>query len=394
MNPNFSYAKTLPTHKMNRLLPSTTESLEATNVKILEQTEVLIWSHYRDAVMKLENRHKALMNDLIDEKMLIKQKLQQSLEHQLKHLSQLKLSLLYEKQEKQRYEKQQQIIASHEQSVKSESSIETNTYDDLEKQNDIAWNKCHTIAMDCSNGSIDNTNGIQANTIGIPVAVKNEAAIETVENDTTMNILNNKAISSINSIADFDINKTEVRMKEKINNYVTKIKKTKNGCGMKFKCTYNDCNKKFKRLPPLQDHIARKHIDEKPFKCNRCDKCFVLRRLLNAHENYHSSKDSKRHVQKHTGKKEFKCQYNGCDKSFKQKINLIVHQRTHTGERPFQCQHDGCTKSFRTKAQLVVHQRTHTGEKPFKCDMCSKKFTQSANLRAHKTSLHGKFKGS
>ena len=52
------------------------------------------------------------MNDLIDEKMLIKQKLQQSLEHQLKHLSQLKLSLLYEKQEKQRYEKQQQIIAS------------------------------------------------------------------------------------------------------------------------------------------------------------------------------------------------------------------------------------------------------------------------------------------
>ena len=59
---------------MNELLTN------AINAKALEQTEVSIWSNYQDAVMKLENRYKALMNDLIDEKMLIKQKLQQHCE--------------------------------------------------------------------------------------------------------------------------------------------------------------------------------------------------------------------------------------------------------------------------------------------------------------------------
>ncbi len=62
-----------------------------------------------------------------------------------------------------------------------------------------------------------------------------------------------------------------------------------------------------------------------------------------------------------SGKREFHCKVNGCDKSFYTAQRLTVHQRTHTGEKPFVCQEKDCCKSFTTAGNLKNHMRIHTG---------------------------------
>ena len=178
----------------------------------------------------------------------------------------------------------------------------------------------------------------------------------------------NVDINSDSCTPKFDINKTEERMLKQIGNHITKIAKTKNG--EKYQCI--DCKKNFKRLDHGEAHVARKHINEKPFECNECDKCFVLWRMLRKHKNIHSTK--------------YQC--NTCGKKFSQKVNLRDHERIHTGEKPFKCDYDECGKTFSQQGSLAKHKRIHTGEKPFECDACHKKFNWSYSLKNHKAAIH------
>ncbi|CAM4524665.1 unnamed protein product [Lepidochelys olivacea] len=50
-----------------------------------------------------------------------------------------------------------------------------------------------------------------------------------------------------------------------------------------------------------------------------------------------------------------------CRKSFRLKINLIIHQRSHANKGPYECPE--CEISFTSKQHLALHQRIHKGER-------------------------------
>nr|XP_054920584.1 zinc finger protein ZFP2-like [Dermacentor andersoni] len=137
----------------------------------------------------------------------------------------------------------------------------------------------------------------------------------------------------------------------------------RNRTGKKRKC--ETCGKEFHRAYDLTHH--RTHTDERPYKCQVCEKSF------------RHSCHLKIHNRTHTDERPHKCQI--CAKSFRQSSHLDNHRRTHTDERPYKCQI--CNKSFRQSNHLDNHKRVHTGEKPYICKTCSKSYTQLATLRTH-----------
>ncbi|XP_063532756.1 uncharacterized protein LOC134743275 [Cydia strobilella] len=90
------------------------------------------------------------------------------------------------------------------------------------------------------------------------------------------------------------------------------------------------------------------------------------------------------HVRAHTKAKPFACTISGCRKAFNTLYRLRAHQRLHSGDT-FNCQAEGCTKFFTTHSDLKKHIRTHTQERPYKCarEGCGKSFTASHHLKAH-----------
>lgn len=92
-----------------------------------------------------------------------------------------------------------------------------------------------------------------------------------------------------------------------------------------------------------------------------------------------------------------------CNKGFKDKSLLVRHKRTHGKERPFSCAH--CNKVFLSKSELRRHLTVHSGvsyitvftqwsikfvsslvfsdEKPFACEYCQTLFRRKDNLNRH-----------
>lgn len=120
--------------------------------------------------------------------------------------------------------------------------------------------------------------------------------------------------------------------------------------------TYNCelCPKTFDRKEYYRRHYRRAHIDDQGsskkqsiFQCDFCGKIST------------SQDDYDEHQKEHDGEPRFKCRK--CEKIFASKEEARKHlAENHTVEdKPFSC--ETCSKCFKNRYQLILHNRTHTG---------------------------------
>ncbi|KAL0853015.1 hypothetical protein ABMA27_012796 [Loxostege sticticalis] len=134
------------------------------------------------------------------------------------------------------------------------------------------------------------------------------------------------------------------------------------------------CNEPFRSYYQRNQHLVKVHNSEAQYKCNVCNKAYILKSLLM----YHIKKS---HLM------ERNCQCTECGFRFFSKKALKAHMVKHTGERIFAC--EVCHKSYARKYTLREHMRIHNNDRRFKCEVCGMTFVQKCSLKSHLLSNHG-----
>ena len=141
-----------------------------------------------------------------------------------------------------------------------------------------------------------------------------------------------------------------------------------------FICHRKDCNKTFKTKKLLNCYLLT-HSSVKRFCCDKCEKRFKTQKVLQNHYLFHT------HI------RPFNCPQKDCNKTFKQKRDLLTHQIIHS-EKPFKC--EDCKKLFKDENSLNSDKCLHSKQRPFKCDFedCDKGFKMKYYLENHKKQVH------
>jgi KRAB domain-containing zinc finger protein len=151
----------------------------------------------------------------------------------------------------------------------------------------------------------------------------------------------------------------------------------------RFKCSLcpEDAPKDFPCFEAMQLHKVREHGVEK-FKCRLCGKGFPYSSQLKIHERSHFGMDR--------SKKPKVCPH--CFKDFSCSANMRRHVLiVHNQIRRFECPFEGCNASFGQKSQQIVHYRSqHSGEKPLVCSEagCEARFSDPSVLYRHMRNVH------
>lgn len=128
------------------------------------------------------------------------------------------------------------------------------------------------------------------------------------------------------------------------------------------------CPKTFRISIGLRRHIRETHLQIRKYQCDICDRRFTNQRNVNEHRRLH------------TEERPYKCET--CNKLFKQQASLFIHRRIHQTSFRFRCPH--CSMGFNAKTPMNLHIATHTGEKPHTCDICERQFRVRHEMNKHK----------
>ncbi|CAG4958862.1 unnamed protein product [Colias eurytheme] len=135
------------------------------------------------------------------------------------------------------------------------------------------------------------------------------------------------------------------------------------------------CDKTFNSYYQRNRHMFDEHnIAAATYKCNVCDKSFILKSKLTSH------------IKKvHLMERNHICP--DCGQGFFIKQSLDEHMVKHSGERVFNC--TVCHKSYARKKTLREHMRIHNNDRRFKCGVCGYAFVQKCSMKSHMLSNHG-----
>jgi len=141
-----------------------------------------------------------------------------------------------------------------------------------------------------------------------------------------------------------------------------------------------NCGKEFISSDLYEKHI-KSHIKSNIiYKCYYCGKILSTKFSLNNHIIYIHKKI-----------KNFKCNYDNCNKYFSNIHNRNRHLYTHLPEKRFKC--TICNKGFNDKYLLKKHLKFHNNTKIdriiniedriYKCMHCNKAYVYKQNLKIH-----------
>ncbi|XP_054163620.1 uncharacterized protein LOC128961411 [Oppia nitens] len=183
---------------------------------------------------------------------------------------------------------------------------------------------------------------------------------------------------------------------------VTKaIKPKRNKYEKLYKCDV--CDYTHRKLPNLESHKNKVHLNIRPFKCDKCDKSFTGKPFLDKHrrfhqENYHYCdwtdctfktkymNNLKEHRMRHEKDRQFRCAWPGCGALFYNNRDLTQHMKSHEEQRDYRCDWPGCEATFKRHTYLSRHKQLHINpDTAFPCNWpgCEKSFNTRKKLENH-----------
>ena len=176
--------------------------------------------------------------------------------------------------------------------------------------------------------------------------------------------------------------------------------------GSKLRCYTGYCNGiiRYCNEKALARHIYTKHTMKRPYECDICSKQFARSDILfNHRKNVHFVKYEQNRPQNsdstdkwitYSGDetRPFKCDYEGCGKTYSSKQNLRKHFVSHIGDSQFRCYIGDCAgvTRFCDSQALARHIRTQHPfvGRSYRCNICTKRFMHRCQLKHHKEEMH------